>query len=74
MKRQWTTEIDSDIVTLTLHISYEYDPGCPGDYDTPPDLPSITDFEVEKIEMAGKMSPFVVDQLKQEILDEIHSS
>lgn len=73
MSKIWTTEIDSDIVTLKLHIRFEYDSGCAGDYDTPPDPPSITHFEVEKIEMAGKMSPFIVEQLKEEILDEIHS-
>jgi len=74
MSKIWTTEIDSDIITLKLHIRYEYDSGCPGDHLTPPDPPSITHFEVEKIEMTGNMSPFVVQQLKEEILDEIHSS
>ena len=72
MSKTWITEIDSDIGMLKLKIQYEYDSGSYGDYHTPGEDHSvkITDIQVTDI---SSISPFIVEQLEDEILDEVYS-
>ena len=67
MSKTWITEIDSDIGMLKLKIQYEYDSGYHGDYHTPGEDHSV------KITDISSISPFIVEQLEDEILDEVYS-
>lgn len=67
MSKTWTTEIDSDIGTLRLKVSYHLDGGSYGDYDTPPEHPSveIQDLKLEIVTPAHDM----IDALSEEIME-----
>ena len=67
MSRIWTTEIDSDIGVLKLKVSYHLDGGSYGDYDTPPEHPSveIQDLKVEIVKADNDM----IEALSEEIME-----
>lgn len=67
MSRQWTTEIESDIGTLKLTVDYYLDGGSHGDYDTPPEHPSIEvqDLKIEIVRPDHDM----IDALAEEIME-----
>ena len=67
MSRIWTTEIDSDIGVLKLKVSYHLDGGSYGDYDTPPEHPSveIQDLKIEIVKADNDM----IEALSEEIME-----
>ena len=67
MSRKWTTEIESDIGTLKLTVDYYLDGGSSGDYNTPPEHPSVEvqDLKVEIVKADNDM----IDALSEEIME-----
>ena len=70
MSKSWITEIDSDIGKLKLKVTYEYDSGSSGDYYTPGEEASVNITDIEVVDK--EVYPYMVTQLQDEILDEIH--
>jgi len=67
MSKQWTTEIDSDIGILKLTVDYHLYGGSYGDYNTPPEHPSveIQDLKIEIVKADNDM----IDHLSEEIME-----
>ena len=65
--RTYSTEIDSDIGLLEAKITYEFDGGEPGDYHTPPTLPSVNIIEIKIFPV--NLDPVVLEHIEDEILE-----
>ena len=67
MNKEWQTEIESEIGTLSLKIKYWLDPGQRGDYNTEP-IPSSIEIDKVTVEIV-KIDTHVLNDLKDEILE-----
>lgn len=69
--KEWEYHLDQESTSLVLKVTYDYDSGCPGDYATPPDPPSVS---IQKIEVSfdggwESISKFVLQDIEEEIME-----